>query len=1022
MNRFAKWLRDLKVSNKELFLIALTSFFLLLVGLVSLFFILKGGNTVEYLYKNRLLSVLYLNSARAHKRAIEADLLNVIYAEKPRERQKYLADIYTRTEEWQEDLDLYKITPLTPYEIKKLKIIEDTIPKFLNEKRKLIQQAITGNREQAYAIYLDYRDDVTVFNNQLEDLVAYNENAAQERYEEYEKLVNLAKIIIPLSILLAVLLSIPLGLLISHLISVPLNSLKNKMGRVAAGELSVEPEKVISNDEIGELQGSFNQMTSNIRSLVEREQFLRSIILTSISTLQTSRVLKAVVKETGSIFDAARCYFIRYDPDKKEFIPIQDYETYVSSPEHKDLAGLQLTEALKPYIKLLIGQEQPVAIPHIDEERLPDATIKWLHEYNIKSFITAPVFFQNTPLGIIMLDFDNERQDYTQEDIDLLTTIANQSAIVVYQTGLFSEIQEARNRAEILRRIIANIRGSLDLNETFEIISKELVSIFNAERVQIIELPDKKKLNEWSIRYDYFVIPGMPGLEDVELDPEAGIYYGSKIYGKGRPLAIDNADEAPISKSLRNNINLLGLKAVLGMSVEKDEDVWGIISICTSYPRHWKQEEIYLLESISDQVYLAIKQSELYSEMENLASRLEKSLNSERTIREILLETRKMKDHDQIFNYLLERTASFFKVDRVIHLHYDENRNLTVQNEVLTRKELESIVGHPLLFAEHTEELEPVAFGEAIVINDIKQEIADPKLKEYLKNKNIEAFILYPKARKMPVKEQEKIMATTMLCSSTPRKWTPTEIDSFSLATDTTTLIYYEIIQRQAIEETRNTFLATLTHDLRSPLNASQKALEVIIKGKVGTSLDDFSEYLEDMYKTNEELLRIVNNILSVYHYEAGSYELTLQEVNIAELVDISVSSMQPLAKDQDSEIHTYIEPDLPVITADRNEILRVINNLVSNAIKHTAKGTTISVGAKRTEEGIQVSVRDNGKGIPESERPNIFQRYPTIKRKIGTGLGLYLSKQIVDAHNGRIWFHTQEGKGTIFYFTLPVS
>ena len=261
-----------------------------------------------------------------------------------------------------------------------------------------------------------------------------------------------------------------------------------------------------------------------------------------------------------------------------------------------------------------------------------------------------------------------------------------------------------------------------------------------------------------------------------------------------------------------------------------------------------------------------------------------------------------------------------------------------------------------------------------------------------------------------------------MLCSSIPRKWTSDEIDSFKLIVDTTTLVYFEIKQRREAEEQRKTFLATLTHDMRSPIIGEQKALEAILSKRLGTSLENYSKFLEDIYMTNDELLRIVENILMSYHYESGRSELKLEQQDIKDIICDAARSMNSLAKDQDSEITTNIQEDLPNISVDKYEINRVIINLLSNAIKHNTKGTSINVTAKKIDNEIQVSVSDNGKGIPESERPSIFQRYPTTKRKIGTGLGLYLSKQIIDAHHGKIWFDTEEEKGTTFYFTLPIA
>ena len=112
---------------------------------------------------------------------------------------------------------------------------------------------------------------------------------------------------------------------------------------------------------------------------------------------------------------------------------------------------------------------------------------------------------------------------------------------------------------------------------------------------------------------------------------------------------------------------------------------------------------------------------------------------------------------------------------------------------------------------------------------------------------------------------------------------------------------------------------------------------------------------------------------------------------------------------------------NLPLINIDRGEISRVFSNLVGNAIKHTKKGTQIKISAFVKDNCIQFAIQDNGEGISREHINKIFQRYPVEKRKIGTGLGLYLSKQIIEAHKGEIWFETEEGVGTTFFFTLPV-
>jgi len=116
------------------------------------------------------------------------------------------------------------------------------------------------------------------------------------------------------------------------------------------------------------------------------------------------------------------------------------------------------------------------------------------------------------------------------------------------------------------------------------------------------------------------------------------------------------------------------------------------------------------------------------------------------------------------------------------------------------------------------------------------------------------------------------------------------------------------------------------------------------------------------------------------------------------------------------------VQENLEDVYMDPDEIKRVFTNLLSNAIKHNPKGIKINVTAKKKEDEILISINDNGVGITEAEKANIFEKYKTTKRNVGTGLGLYLSKQIVAHHGGKIWFESEEGKGTTFYFTLPLT
>lgn len=227
--------------------------------------------------------------------------------------------------------------------------------------------------------------------------------------------------------------------------------------------------------------------------------------------------------------------------------------------------------------------------------------------------------------------------------------------------------------------------------------------------------------------------------------------------------------------------------------------------------------------------------------------------------------------------------------------------------------------------------------------------------------------------------------------------------------------------QIQELLVSRDTFIAALSHDLKSPIFAEQKIIEFILMDRDAIKISDFIEYMEEMYKTNEEVLRIVNNLLTVYHLDSKEFKLTLSPVNVNALVRDAAKTLGHLAKAEDIMIKTHLDPQVPLLNADEDMIKRVIVNLVSNAIKHSKNSAEVKISTCREAKCIKVIVQDFGKGIGLDDQKNIFQKYPTVKRKVGSGLGLFISKQIIDAHKGKIWFESGVEKGTSFIFTLPI-
>jgi len=228
--------------------------------------------------------------------------------------------------------------------------------------------------------------------------------------------------------------------------------------------------------------------------------------------------------------------------------------------------------------------------------------------------------------------------------------------------------------------------------------------------------------------------------------------------------------------------------------------------------------------------------------------------------------------------------------------------------------------------------------------------------------------------------------------------------------------------QKEA-ERLRDDFIATLTHDLRTPLLAAVQTLKFFLDGSLGPLEDKQKVLLATMQKSNEDLLGLVNALLEVYKYDAGKLNLCKTNFSFRELVEQSYKELMPLAKNKNIEFNLNFEPqDDLTINADRGEIRRVIVNLCGNAINYTNLGGKIDIQVKEQSGDVVFSVADNGNGIPSEDIPHLFKRFSqgtNKKRSTGTGLGLYLSRQIVEAHDGKIWLESRVNKGSEFSFLL---
>ena len=222
----------------------------------------------------------------------------------------------------------------------------------------------------------------------------------------------------------------------------------------------------------------------------------------------------------------------------------------------------------------------------------------------------------------------------------------------------------------------------------------------------------------------------------------------------------------------------------------------------------------------------------------------------------------------------------------------------------------------------------------------------------------------------------------------------------------------------------KSEFLASMSHELRTPLNAIIGFSEVLREEMFGSVNEKQAEYLDDIVSSGNHLLSLINDVLDLSKVEAGQVELEVGPFSLREALERGVVMVREQATDEGVQVELSAGPEVDVVEGDERRIKQVIFNLLSNAVKFTPTGGEVDVSAIRVNGEVRVSVADTGPGIAPEDHERVFEEFQQteagLEQREGTGLGLALSKRLVELHGGRIWLESELGNGSTFVFTLP--
>ena len=236
-------------------------------------------------------------------------------------------------------------------------------------------------------------------------------------------------------------------------------------------------------------------------------------------------------------------------------------------------------------------------------------------------------------------------------------------------------------------------------------------------------------------------------------------------------------------------------------------------------------------------------------------------------------------------------------------------------------------------------------------------------------------------------------------------------------------IVLRNITSFKELDVAKTNFIATISHELKTPLAASDFSLKLLEDERVGTLSDEQKELIQNLKQDNQRVLKIISELLNMSQVEAGRIQLDVQMVNPYLIVETALETVASSARSKKITLTKTLDDNLPLIRADAEKSTWVLNNFLTNAIKYSSEEGAITLSVKQDKENVIFSVEDRGPGIAPEYLPRLFERYfqvPGSKTK-GTGLGLAISKDFIEAQKGKIWVRSEIGKGSVFNFSLPL-
>jgi signal transduction histidine kinase len=637
------------------------------------------------------------------------------------------------------------------------------------------------------------------------------------------------------------------------------------------------------------------------------------------------------------------------------------------------------------------------------------------------AILSVPLMREDRAIGAITL-WRMEARAFTEKQIALVKTFADQGAIAIENVRLFNETKEALEQQTAVAEILRVISSSpTDVRPVLDAIAERAARLCDASAASMY-LTEGNMLRHLASKG-----PSPDPVSTIDALPINRDSISGRALLERKTIEVDDmlaeGAEYPLSLEIAQRY---GHRTVVVVPLFREGKPFGTILLRRKEVRPFSEREIALLQTFGDQAAIALENVRLFNETKE-------ALEQQQASGEVLAAiSSSIADTQPVFEKIVQSCERLFAGKHVgINLVGDDGmlqmgayhgpkREAFERLMSTVRADETTATGRAIRTrtVQHYPDVEhgvdvPEGARMGGKLTGMKAAIYAPMLWE---SRGI-GVIWVARDYVGPFSEKDTALLKTFA-------------DQAVIAIQNARLVGEIRDKSQQLEvanKHKSEFLANMSHELRTPLNAIIGFSEVLLERMFGELNEKQDDYLKDIHSSGRHLLTLINDILDLSKIEAGRMELEPSTFDLASALSNAMTLVRERAQRHGITLEQQVDPQLGEVTADERKFKQILVNLLSNAVKFTPDGGRIDVNARREEDNVVIAVHDTGIGIAAQDQAAVFEEFRQVGRDYtnkqeGTGLGLTLTKKFVELHGGRIWLESEPGKGSTFTFTIPVG